>query len=101
MEGRFNNIVDIVNTGKIKYDKNIIDSYDKLYMYKYYKQAIIGDCNIDKPDIMDYQKYIKWLAWNSIRGTSRENAMLQYIETYHKLLSKYCLSMYFSKHNYI
>jgi len=101
MEDTFTNVVNIVNNKKLQYGENIINEEDKLSIYKYYKQAIFGDCSIDKPDIMNYGKYMKWKVWNSIRGTSREDAMQLYVDIYQKLLNKYCLSFYFLEYNYI
>ena len=95
MEKEFNTIIDMMKTK----DKKIISKYlseeNKLDLYKYYKQAITGDCNIEKPNELDYEAYMKWKYWNSIQGMTRENAIKNYISLYNYLLSKYCLSSYF------
>uniref|UniRef100_A0A8B9RDY7 Acyl-CoA binding domain containing 7 n=1 Tax=Astyanax mexicanus TaxID=7994 RepID=A0A8B9RDY7_ASTMX len=40
-----------------------------LDMYGLYKQAIVGDINIDKPGITDLKGKAKWQAWNSRKVT--------------------------------
>jgi len=73
--------------------KNInIDSISntiKLDLYKFYKQAIEGDCNIPKPYAIYLEAYAKWVAWDSIRGMSKEDAMKEYIENYNNNIKIY------------
>ena len=57
----------------------IIEDNVKLNFYKYYKQSIIGDCNTEQPYIYQFEKRALWDAWNSIKGTSKEDAMKMYI----------------------
>jgi diazepam-binding inhibitor (GABA receptor modulating acyl-CoA-binding protein) len=55
-------------------------SNDKmLNLYKYYKQATVGDINTDRPGMFDPQGRYKWDAWNSVKGTSKEEARAKYI----------------------
>lgn len=56
-----------------------IEDNVKLNFYKYYKQSIIGDCNTEQPYIYQFEKRALWDAWNSIKGTSKEDAMKMYI----------------------
>tara|TARA_B110000503_G_C6857141_1_gene293295 strand:- start:284 stop:547 length:264 start_codon:yes stop_codon:yes gene_type:complete len=51
----------------------------KLEVYKYYKQAISGKCNIPKPSIFNIKESAKWNAWNSIINMSQEEAVEKYI----------------------
>ena len=51
----------------------------KLEFYKFFKQATIGDCNIPAPSMFNISDNIKWNAWNSIKGLSKEDSMIQYI----------------------
>lgn len=67
------------NIEKVKELKNISDD-DKLYLYKYYKQATIGDVNISKPGFLNFTGVAKWNAWNTVKGITNEEAMNQYIE---------------------
>jgi len=73
--------------------KNInIDSISntiKLDLYKFYKQAIEGDCNIPKPYAIYLEAYAKWVAWDSIRGMSKEDAMKEYIVNYNNNIKIY------------
>mmetsp|Transcript_6819 Transcript_6819/g.9949 ORF Transcript_6819/g.9949 Transcript_6819/m.9949 type:complete len:516 (+) Transcript_6819:271-1818(+) len=58
-------------------------SKDKvLKIYGLYKQATIGDINISKPSAFsfDLRAKAKYSAWKSLKGTSEEDAMKQYID---------------------
>ncbi|KAF9647995.1 Acbp from Moniliophthora Perniciosa [Thelephora ganbajun] len=52
---------------------------DQLVFYKYYKQATIGDVNISRPGILDFAGKAKWDAWDSVKGTSKEDAQVAYV----------------------
>tara|TARA_E500000331_G_C17269287_1_gene718460 strand:+ start:5517 stop:5780 length:264 start_codon:yes stop_codon:yes gene_type:complete len=52
---------------------------EKLDFYKYYKQATIGDCNTDQPMFYQVTERSKWDAWNSIKGLTKKEAMVNYI----------------------
>jgi len=60
-----------------------------LYLYKYYKQVTVGDCNTSRPGgmsgMLDFQGKAKWDAWDSLKGTSKEEAEQKYIEKVEKL----------------
>lgn len=46
----------------------------------------VGDCNIEKPTgFFDMEGKAKWDAWNSVRGTSKEDAEAAYIALVTKL----------------
>jgi diazepam-binding inhibitor (GABA receptor modulating acyl-CoA-binding protein) len=66
----------------INMDLLILNDEIKLDFYKYYKQATIGDCNINEPYRIYYKSHAKWEAWNSIKGMSIEDAMKNYISLY-------------------
>ncbi|KAF5337930.1 hypothetical protein D9758_013106 [Tetrapyrgos nigripes] len=61
---------------------------DQLIFYKYYKQATIGDCNTSRPGILDFVGKAKWDAWDSVKGTSKEDAMTEYVKAFKELLEK-------------
>ena len=63
-----------------------ISDESKLYLYKYYKQATIGDINIERPGFFNLIGKTKWDAWNTIKGTSKEEAMNSYIQKVEDLL---------------
>jgi acyl-CoA-binding protein len=76
LEESFNEAVKYVNSNI----NNIpINDNEKLDFYKYYKQATIGDININKPSIFELQKKMKYDAWLSVKGMSREDAYRNYI----------------------
>ena len=50
-----------------------------LILYASFKQATIGDCNVDEPYFYEIKKKSKYDAWKNIAGTSQENAMKTYI----------------------
>jgi len=47
---------------------------------------MIGDCNTDKPGMLDFKGKAKWEAWNARKGTSKEDAQKAYIELVNELL---------------
>ena len=67
-------------------DMDSISNIIKLDLYKFYKQATDGDCNIPKPSALYFKENAKWVAWDSIRGMSKEDAMKGYIENYNKYI---------------
>lgn len=60
---------------------------DKLYLYKYYKQATIGNVNIDEPGFFDFTGKAKYNAWKSVEDTSKTLAMKKYIQKTIELLN--------------
>uniref|UniRef100_H3ADC8 Acyl-CoA binding domain containing 7 n=2 Tax=Latimeria chalumnae TaxID=7897 RepID=H3ADC8_LATCH len=58
-------------------------------LYGLYKQAIIGDINIECPGMLDLKGKAKWEAWNARKGTSKEDAMTAYISKAKELIEKY------------
>jgi acyl-CoA-binding protein/ubiquitin len=56
-----------------------LSNEDLLTLYKYYKQATIGDCNTERPGMFDLTGKAKWDAWNSLRGLSQEESKSKYI----------------------
>jgi len=53
---------------------------DQLYFYKYFKQATVGDVNTSRPGMLDFTGKAKWDAWESVKGTSQEDAWSKYVE---------------------
>lgn len=51
----------------------------KLLFYANYKQAVLGDVCIPEPRFLDFEGRAKYKAWASLKGTSKEKAMLNYI----------------------
>jgi diazepam-binding inhibitor (GABA receptor modulating acyl-CoA-binding protein) len=56
------------------------DNMTLLKIYALFKQATNGDAEGDRPAMTDFVGRAKWDAWDAIRGTSKEDAMRQYID---------------------
>ena len=73
-------------TKKIKSQEPLkpVDNYTKLEFYSLYKQATIGDVNITRPILFDYEGKAKWDAWKSKETMKKDDAMYNYIELTNK-----------------
>jgi diazepam-binding inhibitor (GABA receptor modulator, acyl-CoA-binding protein) len=63
--------------------KNLADRPDNatlLKIYSLYKQGSTGDNAEKKPGFSDMVGRAKWDAWNSLKGTSTDDAMQQYVD---------------------
>ncbi|CAL8360720.1 unnamed protein product [Arctogadus glacialis] len=60
-----------------------------LDLYGLYKQAVVGDINIDKPGMTDMKGKAKWEYWNTRKGMSKEDAMSAYIALAKELIQKH------------
>ncbi|XP_067304670.1 acyl-CoA-binding domain-containing protein 7 [Pseudorasbora parva] len=58
-------------------------------LYGLYKQASVGDINIEKPGLLDMKGKAKWNAWNLKKGMSNEDAMNAYISLAKEVTEKY------------
>lgn len=56
------------------------DNATLLKIYALYKQGSTGDNTEKKPGFGDMVARAKWDAWNSLKGTSQEDAMQQYVD---------------------
>ncbi|KAF1800063.1 hypothetical protein FB192DRAFT_1389919 [Mucor lusitanicus] len=52
----------------------------KLHFYGLFKQATIGDCNIDKPGLFDFVARAKYDAWQGFKGLGFREARNMYID---------------------
>ena len=65
---------------------NKMPSNNKLLkLYALYKQGSSGDVAGERPSTMDFVNAAKYDSWKEIEGTSREDAMQQYIDLVEKL----------------
>ena len=55
------------------------DNATLLKIYALYKQATTGDNAEKKPGFVDMVGRAKWDAWNTLKGTSTDDAMKQYV----------------------
>ncbi|NWS44296.1 ACBP protein, partial [Probosciger aterrimus] len=58
-------------------------------LYGLYKQATVGDINIECPGMLDLKAKAKWEAWNLKKGLSKEDAMKAYISKVKEMAEKY------------
>lgn len=56
------------------------DNATLLKIYGLYKQATAGDNSEKKPGFGDMVGRAKWDAWNTLKGTSADDAMQQYVD---------------------
>lgn len=56
------------------------DNMTLLKMYALFKQASIGDVTGDRPGFTDMIGRAKFDAWEQLKGTSRDDAMQQYVD---------------------
>lgn len=56
------------------------DNATLLKLYALYKQATAGDNEEKKPGFGDMVGRAKWDAWNGLKGTSKDDAMQQYVD---------------------
>lgn len=56
------------------------DNATLLKIYGLYKQATAGDNTEKKPGFGDMVGRAKWDAWNTLKGTSADDAMEQYVD---------------------
>ena len=54
-------------------------------VYAYYKQATEGDISGKRPSALRFRDRVKFDAWSSISGMSREDAMSAYIDLVNNL----------------
>lgn len=72
----------------IKKSGKKLDNDTLLKLYGYYKQATLGDCNIEQPSFWQIQEKAKWDAWEQHKGIKKTHAMKKYIKLVEKILSK-------------
>merc|ERR1711965_1032360 len=64
---------------------------EKLKCYGLFKQANVGDVNIDCPSMFSPTDRSKWFAWEACKGKSKEDAMKEYVEEVKAQRAKYGL----------
>ncbi|XP_072029625.1 acyl-CoA-binding protein-like [Amphiura filiformis] len=62
---------------------------EMLKTYSLFKQVTVGDCNTDRPGMMDFTGKAKWDAWNARKGTSQADADAEYVKHVEELKTKY------------
>ena len=62
------------------------DNDTMLKLYGYYKQGMLGDCDIPEPAFWQLKEKAKWDAWNQHKGVKKTHAMKKYIKIVGELL---------------
>merc|ERR1712001_606521 len=84
----FEDAVDLVSN---KMNKTM--SNDELKeIYALYKQATVGDVNVDRPGMLDFKGKAKWDAWSGKKGMSQVEAKTKYVEYANEMVTKHGLS---------
>lgn len=60
---------------------------DLLELYALYKQATVGDVTGSRPGMLDMKGRAKYDAWSKKKGTSKEDAMAEYVALVDRLAS--------------
>ncbi|MCC6198169.1 MAG: acyl-CoA-binding protein [Burkholderiales bacterium] len=61
------------------------DNATLLKLYSYYKQATEGDVKGERPGGFDFVGGAKFDAWSKLKGTSKDEAMTNYIKQVERL----------------
>jgi acyl-CoA-binding protein len=61
------------------------DNATLLKLYSYFKQATAGDVQGERPGGFDFVGGAKFDAWSKLKGTTRDDAMQNYIRQVEKL----------------
>ena len=69
--------------------KQTPNSEELSQLYGYYKQATVGDININRPGLLDIKGRAKWDSWNSYKGMDKHTAECNYITVVNSLIKKY------------
>jgi diazepam-binding inhibitor (GABA receptor modulating acyl-CoA-binding protein) len=72
-------------TAAAKKTKKKPDNATLLKLYSYYKQATEGDVKGDRPGGFDFVGGAKYDAWAKLKGSSKDDAMQNYIKQVDKL----------------
>jgi diazepam-binding inhibitor (GABA receptor modulator, acyl-CoA-binding protein) len=64
---------------------------DLLELYANFKQGTVGDCNTEKPGLLDFKGKAKWEAWNGKKGATKEAAQQAYVDKVKELVEKHGL----------
>ena len=79
IEQKFNEMLEAVRDATIDFKP---DNKQKLKLYAFYKQATEGDIETRCPSAFKMVERAKWMAWDSVKGMSKEDAMKGYIKVF-------------------
>lgn len=79
----------LIATQTIKQLNETPNTNELKILYGLYKQATIGDINIQKPVFINFKEVKKWESWNSYKGLNQFEAEVKYIIYVNELIQKY------------
>jgi len=79
----------VTATEYVKKLKQSPSNEELLELYKYYKQATIGDINTSRPGFFNLKNQAKWDAWNLVKGTNTHTSEVEYIKLVNVMIKKY------------
>ena len=79
LEQKFNEMVQAVRDATIDFKP---DNNQKLKLYAFYNQATVGDVEGKCPSVLKMVERAKWMAWDSIKGQSKDQAMRGYLAVF-------------------
>ncbi|AXA49747.1 diazepam-binding inhibitor (GABA receptor modulator, acyl-CoA-binding protein) [Malassezia restricta] len=80
-DAQFQKAVEVIRTMP-KNSSIKVTQTQQLKFYSLFKQANDGDCNTQRPGMLDFAGRAKWDAWNSLKGKSKEDAKKEYVEAF-------------------
>ncbi|AXA33375.1 acyl-CoA-binding protein [Francisella adeliensis] len=79
LEKKFEEMLTAVKDATINFKP---DNSQKLKLYAFYKQVKEGDNDTKKPSAIKMVERAKWMAWDAIKGMSKEDAMRSYLKVF-------------------
>lgn len=79
LEQKFNEMLEAVRDATIDFKP---DNSQKLKLYAFYKQVKEGDVQGKCPSVLKMVERAKWMAWDAIKGMSKEDAMRGYLRVF-------------------
>ena len=70
-------------------ENKAISQDEQLALYGLYKQANIGDVNIERPGMLNMSGKAKWDAWKKEEGKTNDEAKAAYVTLVGELNAKY------------
>ena len=67
---------------------SILDDDTLLTLYSFYKQAMVGDINTEKPSFFNFKDTKKWNSWSLLKGMSKLQAQGMYIKNIKDIQSR-------------
>ena len=85
-----NNSNEFVNATNVVKNLNQKPTNEEMsLLYGWYKQATVGNINIEKPGFLDFKGQAKYDSWNKCKGIDKYNSEVNYIKTVNILINKY------------